>query len=196
LTLDDLALKHGTDKASFCHDYCPHYEHHLDYLRTGPVHLLEIGVLWGASLRMWADWFSHPESVIIGVDTNRTLVEYPRVRIIETHSQMLQWEQVRLPDLDVVVDDGSHIAVDAIQSFNLLWPHLRQGGWYVIEDTQPDGSEFISRSDIRGMIRAGLHEDDPAPVWPASNDIPEADVFWYSSMYPAFQSEIAFLRKL
>ncbi len=36
--------------------------------------------------------------------------------------------------LDVVIDDASHLLPESTVSFNLLFPRLRPGGWYVIED--------------------------------------------------------------
>jgi len=38
--------------------------------------------------------------------------------------------------LDIVVDDGSHCSSDIITSFKHLFPHVRMGGLYVIEDMQ------------------------------------------------------------
>ena len=34
------------------------------------------------------------------------------------------------------VDDGSHIASDIPASFKILFPAVRHGGWYVIEDLE------------------------------------------------------------
>jgi hypothetical protein len=44
-------------------------------------------------------------------------------RVIENHGQP-----------DIVVDDGSHVAAHVLRSFEFLWPLLRPGGMYVIED--------------------------------------------------------------
>ena len=39
-------------------------------------------------------------------------------------------------ELDLIIDDGSHINEHVIQTFKLLFPKLKKGGIYVIEDTQ------------------------------------------------------------
>ena len=39
-------------------------------------------------------------------------------------------------EIDVIIDDGSHINEHVIETFNLLFPKLKDGGIYVIEDTQ------------------------------------------------------------
>jgi hypothetical protein len=38
--------------------------------------------------------------------------------------------------LDIVIDDGSHRCDHVLASFDALFPHLREGGIYVVEDTQ------------------------------------------------------------
>jgi hypothetical protein len=38
--------------------------------------------------------------------------------------------------LDIIIDDGSHINRDVLTSFHYLFPGLRTGGFYVIEDLQ------------------------------------------------------------
>jgi hypothetical protein len=37
---------------------------------------------------------------------------------------------------DIVIDDGSHIASHVHASFRALFPAVRPGGWYVIEDLE------------------------------------------------------------
>src|SRR5690606_41306911 len=37
---------------------------------------------------------------------------------------------------DLIIDDGSHINEHVIESFNFLFPRLKSGGIYVIEDVQ------------------------------------------------------------
>ena len=37
---------------------------------------------------------------------------------------------------DVIVDDGSHVPAHVITSFAALWPLVRPGGVYVVEDTE------------------------------------------------------------
>jgi hypothetical protein len=36
--------------------------------------------------------------------------------------------------IDIVIDDGSHKSSDVINTLNLLFPHLNEGGHYIIED--------------------------------------------------------------
>jgi hypothetical protein len=36
--------------------------------------------------------------------------------------------------IDIVIDDGSHLVSDVVSSLNFLFPHLSEGGIYIIED--------------------------------------------------------------
>jgi hypothetical protein len=38
--------------------------------------------------------------------------------------------------IDIIIDDGSHINEHVIETFKILFPKLKDGGIYVIEDTQ------------------------------------------------------------
>lgn len=42
----------------------------------------------------------------------------------------------KIGTLDVVIDDGSHLSPDVLTTFNTLFPLLRDGGVYAVEDTQ------------------------------------------------------------
>jgi len=138
MTLDQLALKHATDKSSHDHDYCRHYEHLLSPLPAAPFTLLEIGVAYGASLRMWAEWL--PQATIIGLDNDADRPcwrgDPPRIQVIigdQTSPHDLTLLKTHGP-FQVIVDDGGHLPHQHLASFDALWPALSPGGWYIIED--------------------------------------------------------------
>lgn len=144
MTLDELGLKHGTDKASTGHDYCKIYEHYLAPLRGQSFTLLELGVggeahrdRGGQSLRMWAEYF--PEATIVGLDVHEKELTLPgNVRIF--HGS--QDDPDRLVNIlshqalpTVIIDDASHHNVLTVRSFELLFPgFLKRGGLYLCED--------------------------------------------------------------
>ena len=57
IPLDEIALRHGTDKSSAIHGYAEFYDRILGHLRDAPCSILEFGILRGQSLRMWEDGF-------------------------------------------------------------------------------------------------------------------------------------------
>jgi hypothetical protein len=141
--LNLLAALYGTDKYGE-HDYTPVYQALMRPWRGKPVRLLEIGVggyagaLGGESLRMWESYF--PRGRITGIDLyDKTALSGGRVRVF-------QCSQVDGPKLtalaqdegpfDFIIDDGSHLNAHQIETFGILWPHLKDGGTYIVEDVQ------------------------------------------------------------
>lgn len=102
----------------------------------GPAaRVCEIGVYEGGSLRMWQDLF--PEGLVAGVNINPGAV-WPDGAICIIASQ----DHPGLPALlgdhsmtwDLIVDDASHVGSLTARTFELLWPLVSPGGFYVIED--------------------------------------------------------------
>jgi len=130
MTLDELALKHGTDKSSKYHDYCKAYEQLFQPLKSKPITLLEIGVYKGESLRMWKEFFSY--GMIVGVDIDPECKQYEDSRIIIEIADQQTYKTWHKPD--IIIDDGSHNPDHFIKTFRNLWPSLNPGGHYCIED--------------------------------------------------------------
>jgi demethylmacrocin O-methyltransferase len=137
-TLDELAQKHRADKASTHLDYTRHYEHLFEPLRHQPIRLLEIGVLYGASIRMWLDYF--PQAQVFGFDiTPRDIgLNDPRFTYVYgDQTKPTDWQnflQFYDTPWDIIIDDGSHFSDGIITSFQCLWPAVKPGGYYCIED--------------------------------------------------------------
>lgn len=118
----------------------------------------ELGVLGGESLRMWQGLF--PQGDVVGVDINPDAV-WPEgtVRVVASH------DDPALPGMlggkfHLIVDDGCHHGETVTRSFGLLWPQVRPGGFYVVEDwmislraAERPGELWGMRQDD-GMLRA------------------------------------------
>lgn len=139
-----LAKIYRTDKGKG-HHYVPHYHHHLQKYQSQKIKLLEIGVggydrphKGGKSLRMWRDYF--PYAQIYAIDIyDKSEHEGERIRIFQesqVDEAFLEKLIAETGPLDVIIDDGSHINEHVIKSFACLFPHLKDGGTYVVEDTQ------------------------------------------------------------
>ncbi|MFN3511943.1 MAG: class I SAM-dependent methyltransferase [Phenylobacterium sp.] len=118
--------------------YLPFYDRMLAPYRGLPVRLLEIGVCEGGSLELWRKYFG-PEAVIFGIDIDPECAERAdapnQVRIGSQADKAFLREVVReMGGLEIVLDDGSHVATHQRLSFEALWPLLNPGGLYVIED--------------------------------------------------------------
>jgi len=137
MDLDRLAVECGSDKYSDVHKYTPTYARIWQHLRGEPITLLEIGVLGGASLRMWEQYF--PNAKIHGIDIDPACNYCDRVRSTvwigdQCDAGFLDMVAESIGPIDIVIDDGGHRTPDQLISLNVLWPHVRPGGWYAIED--------------------------------------------------------------
>jgi hypothetical protein len=86
---------------------------------------------------MWRTFFGK-DAVIYGIDINKECVvhdgHYANVKIGSGDPSFLKRVVNEMGGLDVVLDDGSHVASHQRASFNFLFPLLSEGGAYVIED--------------------------------------------------------------
>jgi hypothetical protein len=139
-SLNTIAISKGTDKSSEIHNYCVKYEKWLPFNRLEPLSILEIGVLGGASLATWREYY--PSSIIVGIDIDPSCKQYedPSNRIfIEIGSQddvdFLESVAQKWGPFDMILDDGSHVNRHVIASFNHLIDYVKPECVYVIEDT-------------------------------------------------------------
>jgi hypothetical protein len=155
------------------------------HMKDSPIKLLEVGIGTmipgahssmkgympdhyqpGASLRAWRDFFARGE--IHGMDIAPDCM-FSENRVAthlcdSTNSESCQaWIEAH-PDVsfDVIIDDGSHWDQHQLQTLENLFPLVKTGGFYVIEDVVPDS--LISREPQKvleivgdsGLFFAGL----------------------------------------
>jgi Methyltransferase domain len=119
--------------------YMQHYDQHLSRYRNLPVRILELGVFKGGSLQMWRRYFGD-DAVIFGIDIDPSCKQYDdiagKVRIgSQDDPNFLMSVVAEMGGIDVVVDDGSHVASHQRASFKILFPVLDPNGVYICEDT-------------------------------------------------------------
>lgn len=135
MTLDNIGLRHGTDKASSFHNYLVTYEKYFDRLRDKPVRLLESGVLKGSSLKTWREYFK--DGSIWGIDVDPNCLQELPMNCVGVHGNTNDpgfWESFQERDFDIIIDDGDHAAESQLRMFHFAFPRLVSGGLYIIED--------------------------------------------------------------
>lgn len=120
------------------HHYFRYYDRHLSGYRNTSVRVLELGVGGGGGLQLWRSYFGI-DAVIHGVDIEPECANYAtrteKVWIGSQSDQSLLGSILQeMGGVDVVVDDGSHHMRDIRESFEFLFPRMRDGGIYIIED--------------------------------------------------------------
>ncbi len=151
----ELSNKYNTDKG-YKHNYPEIYQKYFDSIKDKSLNILEIGVLNGASIRMWLDYFS--QSHIYGLDIDiltESISDIDRTRFSifegdQSNVEVLLDIVENCPDkFDIIIDDGSHNCRDQSISLSYLFRRLKPGGLYIIEDL--DVKE--SKSNTPKMIK-------------------------------------------
>jgi hypothetical protein len=121
--------------------YLRHYDGLFAVYRDLDVSLLEIGIQNGGSLDTYFEYFKNAK-ILIGCDinTNCNKLQYQndKVKVVvgDANSDVTFKEIQQLEsNFNIVIDDGSHVSMDIINSFIRYFPMVSPGGVYVIEDT-------------------------------------------------------------
>lgn len=137
-------------KALKWNHYFKIYEDLLSDLRGKSPTVVEVGILNGGSLEMWAR-FLGVGSLVIGVDVripkidqnewNRTLKEqgFGAVQMVQANAESESfWRSfyVDNPNVDVFIDDGGHTNRQQITAVSAAIKGIRPGGLVICEDTQ------------------------------------------------------------
>lgn len=115
-------------------------------------HILELGIWDGGSMAFWCEYFKPQLRRYVGIDKGR-YGESPYFRRylasrgleprVTAYWGVDQADSARLREivgeafdgpLDLIMDDASHMYSQTRKSFEALFPFLRPGGLYVIED--------------------------------------------------------------
>lgn len=139
--LDKLAEGNNftTDKSKYGHNFNKLYHNYFQDLRDEPLNLLEIGLAVGHSIQMWAKYFTNAKLVSIDHDIKhyQYSLNNDRITIIkgdQTDLKLLQDINGKYGPFDIIIDDGSHIDSHTKMTFDTLFPLLKSGGLYVVED--------------------------------------------------------------
>jgi hypothetical protein len=168
--LSRMALIHKTDKFGK-HFYTPHYQNHFKNFKFKKNNILEIGVggyedpyTGGNSLRMWKSYF--PFSKIYALDIHeKSFLQENKIKIFKGSQVDFEFLDNIINDIgevDLIIDDGSHINKHVIETFEYLFPWLKKGGIYVIEDTQTsywkdyggNSTDFDDKATIYGFFKS------------------------------------------
>jgi SAM-dependent methyltransferase len=151
-SLNEIANRHKCDKGDnagywHSHGYSHIYESYFAPNRNANISFYEIGVwlevsaVGGESLRMWAEYFPNAKLYAFDINPNAANLASDRVRVFigDQGNREHLLNSVKHFNVeggfDVILEDGSH--QDAHQQITLstLYPHVKPGGLYILEDT-------------------------------------------------------------
>jgi hypothetical protein len=177
LDLAELFNKHGSDKDR--NGYSHLYSILFDRIKNENLNVLEIGIgtmipgvqssmkgympdtyIPGASLRAWNDYFIN--SAIYGVDIQEdTRINQDRINTFVADSTNADDVNELMKKLnlqfDIIIDDGNHHDESQKQTLRNFFPHLKDGGLYVIEDIYPGSSVSSGPHEIKNIVGSNEH---------------------------------------
>ncbi len=131
------AHKEGPGIYKWLH-YFDIYHRHFSKFVGHEVHVLEVGIYSGGSLRMWREYFGKGCRVY-GVDLNKACMAYKDEGIevfIGDQADRSFWTRVKhaVPTIDILIDDGGHLPEQQRITLEEMLPYIAPGGVYVCED--------------------------------------------------------------
>lgn len=189
LNLTDLADRYGSDKGSIKHRYTELYHLLLNPYRHRKITFLEMGLLIGGpehgidkdrktedlpSIRMWLEYFT--KANIHGLDVSDfSWFKHDRFAFhrcdMDDRAEITRAVSEIPGGLDVVLDDASHASHHQQNAFLEIFPRLKSGGIYLIEDLrwQPDTYEKPGITTTAELFRSFIDNrefshSDPATV--------------------------------
>ena len=142
MKLIDILTERGyrTDKHTDHRYVQEFYEKEFADLQEKKLNVLEIGILYGESLKLWHDYFIN--SNIYGADNfhrvseadvSKNLSKFNRIKQslnVNTLKEKLQFDV----QMDIIIDDGCHGPGAQVITYNNSKHLLKEGGIYIIED--------------------------------------------------------------
>lgn len=196
LNLTDLADKYGSDKGSTKHRYTELYNMLFQPYRNRKINFLEMGLQIGGpehgksvdrqttdlpSVRMWLEYFNTAN--IFGLDVSDfSWFEADRFKFVRC--DMEKRENIddatsTLDEFDIIIDDASHASHHQQNAFLSLFPKLKSGGLYIIEDLrwQPKAYErdnITKTADVfQGYLADGVFKNTDAEIAKEMNTLRE-----------------------
>lgn len=114
------------------------YDFHFKEYVNKKIVLLEIGVSQGGSIELWKKFFGS-NLKYYGIDINPKCKELEQENVtifIGSQEDRFFLKEVaeKIPDLDILIDDGGHSMKQQITSFEALFLKIKNGGLYLCED--------------------------------------------------------------
>jgi cephalosporin hydroxylase len=124
------------------HHYLDIYDRYLSAYRNNvSLRFLEIGIADGGSFNIWRQYFGL-DSILYGIDIVPECREKIEALGLDCHARIgsqndpdfLRSVVMEMGGIDIVIDDGSHIAEHQLTTFRTLFPLISEGGLYICED--------------------------------------------------------------
>lgn len=143
----------GTDKGSYKSYVDEFYDKEFSKYREREINIMEIGFRHGASLALWAQYFTKCQ--ILGLDNHSDLAvneESPivaewvsqsniKTKIGDAYDKSFSNEIEQ--KFDIIIDDGPHWIWTQQKAIELYLPKLKEDGLFIVEDILRGGLAIL-----------------------------------------------------
>jgi cephalosporin hydroxylase len=171
MSLIDIVDNSRTDKNTV-HSYLPLYQQLLEKKKNSARNILEIGIFWGGSIKMWADFFTHAQ--IHALDVLHTNFVWDELKkndriTLYTSTDAYNEDFFRTNFLDqnikcdVLLDDGPH-TLESMQQFIRLYSQIMtEDGILIIDDVQDWSWIEILKNEVPSQLKEFVKVYDLRP---------------------------------
>lgn len=135
--LDELSLEAGCDMSSHKHNYTEIYSELLHDYRDKKVLITQIGSSTQDTPTVWESFLPHSEIHLLDLEGKNK--QYHRIYV---HSfkkydrSLLEQLLKKWGAIDIFIDNGQFPHADQLEMLEMIFPQLKLGGIYIIENTQ------------------------------------------------------------
>ena len=140
IPFSEMHRQHAGNSSDKWTHYLGVYNRLLNEYRDQAINLLEIGVFNGGSLEIWHDYFANAQHIVgCDIDEKCRDIQFAGDNIdliigdVKSDTTLAAVTAIS-PEYDIIIDDGSHRSSDIITAFVKLFPLLKTGGIFIIED--------------------------------------------------------------
>ena len=161
-------LKRKNDKI-MAHGYAKIYENLFVQKKKDNLKILEIGSFYGNASAALSFYFKN--SIIYSGDINPDMYKYRGSRLknffVDTSSRESIQENILKKNIefDVIIEDASHMLKDQIISLFMLFPKIKKGGIFAVEEIDfPEKREDMrigqDKPDLKTILKKILSKED------------------------------------
>jgi len=156
-TLTEFCDSFPTDKCPGKHGFLEIYEPLFAPIRKDSIRFFEIGILNGVSHLMWRSYFR--QAAIFGIDIRDYSKKSKGSGIMTFVADQANRDDLNAfidtsgGNFDVILDDGGHAMDHQQVSLGYLFPNVKPGGMYIVEDVHtslpvfyPDTSFIVNQN--------------------------------------------------
>jgi SAM-dependent methyltransferase len=136
---DKTPLRINVNHSRHAHPYTVYYNSIFNHIKNDCLNILEFGILEGASLLMWKEYFSN--SKIVGLDNNTYYINKMKeqnfdvsfVNVNDENNISSSLKNINMM-FDIIIEDTTHRIEDQIRVIKNTVEYLKPGGVIIIED--------------------------------------------------------------